>query len=43
MTGVMQGHFDTVLLVYGITGGTLLVYLGVLLARLRGAPAGGPS
>ena len=35
MTGVMQGHFDTVLLAYGLTTGVLIVYLAVVIHRIR--------
>ncbi len=33
----MQGHWDAVMLAYGLTTATMCVYLGVLLARLRAA------
>jgi hypothetical protein len=35
MTGVMQGHFDTVLWVYGLTTAGLLGYFVTLLLRLK--------
>ncbi len=39
MTGVMQGHFDTVLWVYGLTTAGLLGYFATLLLRLRASKA----
>lgn len=35
MTGVMQGHFDSVVLAYGLTSGALILYLAVVILRIR--------
>jgi hypothetical protein len=39
MTGVMQGHFDTVLWVYGLTTAGLLGYFATILLRLKASKA----
>ena len=39
MSGVMQGHFDTVLWVYGLTTAGLLGYFATILVRLRASKA----
>ncbi len=37
MTGVMEGHWDSVVLAYTISVLTMAVYLGSVLARVRAA------